>query len=74
MSDAAWRGVASQDFQYLLQYFRRKIPFLEPHAVLTPGKGPHRMGMALERSDAALEELLHHPGPVTPRSLSLPKR
>ena len=62
MPDTAWRGVANQDSQHLPQHFRCKIPFLEPHAVLMPVKSPHRTGVALERSDAAMEELLHHLG------------
>ena len=59
---AAWGRIASQDPEHRPQHFRRQILLLKPHAVFVPRKGPHLTGVALERSNATLEELLHHLG------------
>ena len=42
-----------------LETYQDSSPKLTP-TVLTAEQGPHRVGMALKRSDSALDELLHH--------------
>ena len=62
MSKAAWGRVASQDPEHRPQCFRRQVLLLKPHAVFLPRKVPHPTRVALERSNATFEELLHHLG------------
>ena len=62
MSKASWGRIPSQDLQHRPQRFRRQVLLLEPHAVFGPLKVPHPARVALERSNATLEELLHHFG------------
>ena len=59
---AAWGRIASQDPEHLPLRFRRQVLLLKPHVVFVPRKVPHPTGVALKRSNAALEELLHHLG------------
>ena len=74
MPDIARRGIACQDLKHLLQCFGRQLRILEPHAVLMPSQGPHQSRVALERSNATLQELLHHPGRSHTELLVAPSR
>ena len=59
---ASWGRIPSQDPEHRPQHFRRQVLLPKPHAVFVPRKFPHPARVALERSNATLEELLCHLG------------